>query len=202
MVAGQLVVELKAVPQILPVHVAQVISYLKAARKPLGRLLNFHGRYYKPVPSASSSVTSTRTPGPRGETLQAKPLEAGKSLSDLELVRIVGAGASAAHQAAHHDHERPKRPRRQSGPRQGRPRGSGLGALGVLAVPHLSRFGGRRPAPPPWRAWSLGGSTLGCSVPTPPHLRGYLREKDPAPLPTVRGRGRSGAEVSPQNVVV
>ena len=42
MVAGQLVVELKAVPQILPIHVAQVISYLKAARKPLGLLLNFH----------------------------------------------------------------------------------------------------------------------------------------------------------------
>jgi GxxExxY protein len=42
MVGGQLVVELKAVPQILPIHVAQVISYLKAARKPLGLLLNFH----------------------------------------------------------------------------------------------------------------------------------------------------------------
>lgn len=42
MVAGQLVVELKAVPQILPIHVAQVISYLKAARKPLGLILNFH----------------------------------------------------------------------------------------------------------------------------------------------------------------
>jgi GxxExxY protein len=42
MVAGQLVVELKAVPQLLPIHVAQVISYLKAARKPLGLLLNFH----------------------------------------------------------------------------------------------------------------------------------------------------------------
>ena len=42
MIAGQLVVELKAIPQILPVHVAQVISYLKAARKPLGLLLNFH----------------------------------------------------------------------------------------------------------------------------------------------------------------
>ena len=42
MVGAQLVVELKAVPQILPIHVAQVISYLKAARKPLGLLLNFH----------------------------------------------------------------------------------------------------------------------------------------------------------------
>jgi len=42
LVAGQLVVELKAIPQILPVHVAQVISYLKATRKPLGLLLNFN----------------------------------------------------------------------------------------------------------------------------------------------------------------
>jgi GxxExxY protein len=42
LVADQLVVELKAVPQILPIHVAQVISCLKAARRPLGLLLNFH----------------------------------------------------------------------------------------------------------------------------------------------------------------
>jgi len=42
MVGGQLVVELKAVQQILPIHVAQVISYLKAARQPLGLILNFH----------------------------------------------------------------------------------------------------------------------------------------------------------------
>jgi GxxExxY protein len=41
MIAGQLVVELKAVSQILPVHVAQVIAYLKAARQPLALLLNF-----------------------------------------------------------------------------------------------------------------------------------------------------------------
>jgi len=40
-VGGQLVVELKAVPQLLSIHVAQVISYLKAAHKPLGLLLNF-----------------------------------------------------------------------------------------------------------------------------------------------------------------
>ena len=42
MVGGQLIVELKAVQQILPIHVAQVLSYLKAARKPLGLILNFH----------------------------------------------------------------------------------------------------------------------------------------------------------------
>ena len=42
MVDGQLVVELKAVSQLLPVHVAQVSSYLKASGKPLGLLLNFN----------------------------------------------------------------------------------------------------------------------------------------------------------------
>ena len=42
LVGGQLVVELKAVPQRLPIHVAQAISYLKAAHEPLGLLLNFH----------------------------------------------------------------------------------------------------------------------------------------------------------------
>jgi len=40
-VADQLVVELKAVPSILSIHRAQVISYLKAIRQPLGLLINF-----------------------------------------------------------------------------------------------------------------------------------------------------------------
>lgn len=37
-----LVVELKAVDRLLPIHQAQVISYLKATSKPLGLLLNFN----------------------------------------------------------------------------------------------------------------------------------------------------------------
>jgi GxxExxY protein len=41
LVEGQLVVELKTVDALLPIHVAQVISYLKAVRQPLGLLLNF-----------------------------------------------------------------------------------------------------------------------------------------------------------------
>ena len=40
-VGGHLIVELKAVPQVLPIHVAQLISYLKAYRQPLGLLINF-----------------------------------------------------------------------------------------------------------------------------------------------------------------
>lgn len=39
---GEVVVELKAVDQLNQKHMAQVISYLKATRKPLGLLVNFH----------------------------------------------------------------------------------------------------------------------------------------------------------------
>lgn len=41
LVGRRLVVEVKTVEEILPVHVAQVISYLKATRQPLGLILNF-----------------------------------------------------------------------------------------------------------------------------------------------------------------
>lgn len=42
LVADRLVVELKAVDALLPIHSAQVISYLKAIDLPLGLLLNFN----------------------------------------------------------------------------------------------------------------------------------------------------------------
>jgi len=41
LVEGQLVVELKTVDAIAPIHLAQVLSYLKAERQPLGLLINF-----------------------------------------------------------------------------------------------------------------------------------------------------------------
>lgn len=40
-VEGRLVVELKCADAIHPVHIAQVISYLKTVNEPLGLLLNF-----------------------------------------------------------------------------------------------------------------------------------------------------------------
>jgi GxxExxY protein len=40
-VAGRLIVELKAVAQLLPLHTAQLLSYLSALRQPLGLLINF-----------------------------------------------------------------------------------------------------------------------------------------------------------------
>jgi GxxExxY protein len=42
LVAGELIVELKAVDALAPVHKAQVISYLKATRLHLGLLINFN----------------------------------------------------------------------------------------------------------------------------------------------------------------
>jgi GxxExxY protein len=41
-VEGKLLLELKAVEALLPVHRAQVITYLKIARLPLGLLINFN----------------------------------------------------------------------------------------------------------------------------------------------------------------
>lgn len=41
-VEGILVLEIKAVERLIPVHEAQLLSYLKLAKKPIGLLLNFH----------------------------------------------------------------------------------------------------------------------------------------------------------------
>lgn len=41
-VENLIIVEIKAVEHILPVHEAQLLSYLKLADKPLGLLINFH----------------------------------------------------------------------------------------------------------------------------------------------------------------
>jgi len=42
LIEGQLIVELKAVEQVLPVHRAQIISYMKLARLKTGLLINFN----------------------------------------------------------------------------------------------------------------------------------------------------------------
>ena len=41
-IGGKLLIELKAVEQVIPVHKAQVITYLKILRLPLGLLINFN----------------------------------------------------------------------------------------------------------------------------------------------------------------
>lgn len=47
LVADTVVVELKAVEKILPVHEAQLMTYLKLMHKRVGRLLNFNTRLLK-----------------------------------------------------------------------------------------------------------------------------------------------------------
>jgi GxxExxY protein len=42
LVGERLVVELKAIEQLAPIHTAQVLSYLKATRLPLGLLITFN----------------------------------------------------------------------------------------------------------------------------------------------------------------
>lgn len=42
LVSGEIILELKAIELILPVHKAQIISYLKLADKRLGFLINFN----------------------------------------------------------------------------------------------------------------------------------------------------------------
>ncbi|HEY5282946.1 MAG TPA: GxxExxY protein [Polyangia bacterium] len=46
-VCGLVVVEIKAVENLLPVHQAQILSYLKLSGLPLGLLINFHGTTLK-----------------------------------------------------------------------------------------------------------------------------------------------------------
>lgn len=42
-----MIVEIKAVEKILPVHKAQIISYLKLSGRQLGLLINFHVEHLK-----------------------------------------------------------------------------------------------------------------------------------------------------------
>lgn len=42
LICGQLVLELKAVEHLAPIHTAQLIAYLKATKRALGLLLNFN----------------------------------------------------------------------------------------------------------------------------------------------------------------
>ncbi len=47
LVENQIIVELKSVEKILPVHTAQILSYLRLTNKPLGLLMNFNVPYLK-----------------------------------------------------------------------------------------------------------------------------------------------------------
>jgi GxxExxY protein len=47
LVAGQLILELKSVEQVMPIHVAQLISYLKSTGLRAGLLINFNVQQLK-----------------------------------------------------------------------------------------------------------------------------------------------------------
>lgn len=47
LVESVIVVELKAVSELLPIHQAQLLSYLKLSKKPVGLLINFHTEHLK-----------------------------------------------------------------------------------------------------------------------------------------------------------
>ena len=47
LVEDTVIVELKAIEALAPIHQAQIISYLKLAHKPIGLLINFHSLHLK-----------------------------------------------------------------------------------------------------------------------------------------------------------
>lgn len=62
LVEDKIVLELKAVPEVFPLHQAQVISYLKGYDKPLGILMNFGGAapYYRIFPNKLSQKSALK----------------------------------------------------------------------------------------------------------------------------------------------
>lgn len=44
---SELIIELKAVAELLPIHHAQLLTYLKLERRPLGLLINFNAAVLK-----------------------------------------------------------------------------------------------------------------------------------------------------------
>jgi len=71
----QVLVEIKAVKHLLPVHEAQILSYLRLASLPLGLLINFHcatliaglRRFRVSVPSSPSVPSTAKTHNLEGE---------------------------------------------------------------------------------------------------------------------------------------
>ena len=59
LVEDTVIIELKAVPEVLPLHKAQLIAYLKGYNKPIGILANFCGKrfYHKTFPNNLAQKT-------------------------------------------------------------------------------------------------------------------------------------------------
>ncbi len=69
-VEGEIIVEIKAVEKLLPIHEAQLLSYLRLSRKKVGLLMNFHvpvlknglKRVVNEFPDVRPSPTSADSP--------------------------------------------------------------------------------------------------------------------------------------------
>lgn len=64
LVEGSVIVEIKAVEQLSSLHVAQVVSYLRATEKPLGLLINFNVRLLKDGIRRIANTLSPSSPRP------------------------------------------------------------------------------------------------------------------------------------------
>jgi len=74
-VEDSIIVEIKAIDELLPIHSAQLITYLKSSGKPVGLLINFNvpvlkkglkrfvNRYTGPAIAPGNSAPSARLPG-------------------------------------------------------------------------------------------------------------------------------------------
>lgn len=71
LVEGAVVVELKAVNQLLPIHTAQLLSYLRAGGYRLGFLLNFNTAYMRNGIRRLINDPPTRPDGPAPSLLPA-----------------------------------------------------------------------------------------------------------------------------------
>lgn len=64
LVEGLVIVEIKAVERLLPIHEAQLLSYLKLSNKKLGLLINFHTLRLKKTINGSLMVYDPISPRP------------------------------------------------------------------------------------------------------------------------------------------
>ena len=95
LVEDTVIVELKAVPNILPLHKAQLISYLKGMDKPLGILVNFGG--FKAECQTFPNILRLKTPLRNDFDFDKLNLKGKESIRDLlfmgnRILTTLGAG--------------------------------------------------------------------------------------------------------------
>jgi hypothetical protein len=83
LVERRIIVEVKAIDQLLPIHTAQLLTYLKVSGKQVGLLINFHetvlkkglkrlvNRYAGPAPKSRISAPSALEPDHRPRDSQS-----------------------------------------------------------------------------------------------------------------------------------